>query len=80
MQAKFSDLVCSKGVHEHWNLKQELENIEYKVKKESNQHSCPYCGGLNRMHKYFPKGEYSKCEKCEKIFYNRSRKTGGTQK
>lgn len=59
-------------MNEHWNLKRELEKADYKIKQENPQHGCPYCGNLNRQHRYGIKMQYSKCEECKKIFKNRA--------
>jgi len=60
-----------------WNVKRELEKLDKPIQTENHQHNCPYCNYLNRQHKYYPKGNYTKCENCERIFLNRSRKSSG---
>ena len=67
--------VVGRTVPEFWNLNEELAKADYKIKTEPvHLHSCPYCGNLNRRRRYMSKKEFTKCEECEKIFYNTDRK------
>ena len=51
-----------------WNVKEEMDKADYKIKKERPGYpGCPYCGNVNRRRIYRVKRSYVKCEACGKI-------------